>query len=109
MPTALLAARCSTEHHLVVTRRKLHFQNNKKKHKFDKCGILGAQAQQAAVGRLCRRLGRLTRWKMEVSSTQLKLRLKPSTKVMFSLLNWHLLAFKRPQQQIERKLWGKIE
>lgn len=69
MPTACLAARCSAEHHLVATRRKLHFKT--KIHGLHKRWIAGA-----AAGRVHIALGSLLRWKMEESITQLDLKLE---------------------------------
>lgn len=49
---------------------------SKKPQRLHECGISAAEAQQAAVGRLCIRLGSLVKWKMEVSITQLNLKLE---------------------------------
>lgn len=115
-PAACLAARCSAEHHSVVQGGIYNSKKTPKKptHKVPNVGLQEQRHNRQPWAGCARWESQKMGNRSEQHTAEgLCFTQKHPTKVMvFFLLNWHLMAFKRPQQQIEKekkKLLGKSE
>lgn len=107
MPAACLAARCSAEHHSVVQGGIYNSKKTPKKptHKVPNVGLQEQRHNRQPWAGCARWESQKMGNRSEQHTAEgLCFTQKHPTKVMgFFLLNWHLMAFKRPQQQIEKE------